>query len=152
MPSCLRFALIAVLLAGASAGCKRPKNDPVVHVKDDDPEMNAAIAEAKRRWPEFVTAFEARKPDQHFSAKYPFPIKGGGDEHIWLTVTAIQGDQVTGQIDNDPEYEIGRRNGETVTVPSANISDWVYTASGTNDKDLVGGFTIKVLMARQKAK
>lgn len=43
---------------------------PVVTIPDDHPEMKAAVAEARRRWPEFEQAFRNPGPDQrNFSVK-----------------------------------------------------------------------------------
>ncbi|OJY20610.1 MAG: hypothetical protein BGO98_04795 [Myxococcales bacterium 68-20] len=142
----IRTVLLASVLA-VCVGCKGSKNDPVVSVSDTDPELNAAIAEAKRRWPEFVTAFN-EGTGERFSAKYPFPKSTGSVEHVWLSVTTINADQVTGTLDNDPVGDIGHKRGETVTVPSKDISDWLYSVSGKNE--MVGGFTIKVLLARER--
>ena len=95
-----------------------------------------------------MAAFRAQRADGgRYSAKYPFPTRGG-HEHIWLAVTAISDPQVTGRLDNDPDQDVGHKRGETVTVPSKDISDWLYEDSGT--EKLVGGFTIKVLAAREK--
>jgi uncharacterized protein YegJ (DUF2314 family) len=145
----LRTVLLAIVLA-ACLGCKGSKgskDDTVVSVSDTDPEMNAAMAEAKRRWPEFVSAFREQNGER-FSAKYPFPKSTGAVEHVWFSVSAINADQVTGTIDNDPVGDIGHKRGETVTVPSRDISDWLYSVKGK--KEVVGGFTIKVLLGRKQ--
>lgn len=95
----LLFAALTLSLP-IDVGCKK-KN--IVEVHETDPEMNAAIAEARRRWLEFVAAFAARKEGDSFLAKYPFTTTEGPLEHIWLVVTEITPDQqVIGNINNEP--------------------------------------------------
>lgn len=138
------FAALALSLP-FDAGCKK-KN--VVEVHETDPEMNAAIAEARRRWPEFAAAFAGRKKGDSFLAKYPFATTEGPLEHIWLEVTEITADQqVIGNINNEPYGHIGHKLGDRVTVPSREISDWAYTRDGS--KIIEGGFTIKVMEKRE---
>lgn len=143
--------VVAIFAASALvASCKSSKQDPVVEVASSDPEMNAARAEAKRRFPELVKAFEGRKEGDIFSVKYPFPTTGGGVEHIWLTVTSIGPDAVSGRIDNAPVAPIGHKLGDAVTVPSRDISDWLYRLAGS--KEVVGGFSVKLLLDRENKK
>lgn len=141
-------AVLATVAVTGGGGCKKDEN--VVQVTDKDVEMNRAIAEARQRWPELVTAFASQKEGDIFSAKYPFPVVGGGHEHIWLTVTEVTADRVTGTIDNEPVKRIDHEVGDRVTVPSAEISDWLYTRAGS--KDMTGGFTIEVMMARKQGR
>jgi len=118
---------------------------PIVNVADDDPEMVAAVAEARRRWPEFVAAFEKRTEDQVFGVKVPFR-EGGEEEFMWVTVTRIDGDEVTGILDSDSIYIKNIKTGDDVHVGIAELNDWNYVKDG----ELIGGFTIKVLQARMK--
>ena len=70
--------------------CKtKTEGGNVVQLGADDPGLVAAAAEAKRRWPEFVAAFNEGRPGRKCAVKYAAPIKGGGDEHIWIMVTAL---------------------------------------------------------------
>ena len=52
--------------------------------------MVAAVAECRRRWPEFVAAFEARS-GENFLVKAPV-AHGDNTEFIWLSVTALEND------------------------------------------------------------
>src|SRR5690606_36791004 len=126
-----RTILLATVLAlcHGCKGSKSTKEAPVISVSDSDPEVNAAIAEAKRRWPGFVSALR-EQAGETFSAKYPFTDSAGEVEHVWFSVNAINGDQVAATIDNDPIGDIGYKRGETVTVPSRDIIDWLYFAKG----------------------
>lgn len=117
---------------------------PVVEVTADDPRMTAAVAEARRRWPEFVAAFERRTPDQHFTVKAPMG-DGARKEFIWVEVTALEGDRIIGELANDPVNLPGLRCGDKVTARVEDLNDWIYMKNG----DMVGGFTVKVLMGRK---
>jgi hypothetical protein len=63
---------------------------PVFGVPDGDLIENA-IAEARRRWPEFVTTFKNRQPgDERFIVKAPFVGEDGQTEHMWLQVFGLE--------------------------------------------------------------
>ncbi|HOF87107.1 MAG TPA: DUF2314 domain-containing protein [Armatimonadota bacterium] len=114
---------------------------PILSVAADDPAMTAAIAEARRRWPEFVAAFTARAAEtQGFHVKAAF-THGDATEHIWVEVDAIDGETITGSVGNDPENIPGLQYHDRVTVTVERISDWLYF----NGQEMVGGFTVKVL-------
>jgi len=116
---------------------------PIVEVSGDDPLMQKAVATANRRWPEFVSAFEAQA-GENFSVKAPV-THSGNTEFIWITVTAIEGDTIYGELANDPGDLGPLKLGSKVTVPLADLNDWCYVNA---DGDLTGGFTIE---AMQKA-
>jgi uncharacterized protein YegJ (DUF2314 family) len=116
---------------------------PIVEVAEDDPEMVAAVTEARHRWPEFVAAFENRSDSQHFAVKAPF-AEGEHCEYMWLTVTGIENDIIFGKLDNDPGALKDLHCGSTVRVPVAELNDWIIA----DDDDMTGGFTIEVLQRR----
>jgi len=116
---------------------------PIVEISGDDPLMIKAVETANQRWPEFVSAFEARA-GENFSVKAPV-THSGNTEFIWITVTAIEDDTIYGELANDPGDLGPLKLGSKVTVPLADLNDWCYTDSEGN---LKGGFTIK---AMQKA-
>lgn len=118
---------------------------PVIAVDDDDPAMNAAVEEAKRRWPEFKEAFAKRKPDQIFSAKAGI-TRNGNTEFIWFKVAGLAGGEIHGYLDNDPVNLGELKHGDYVSVPESDLNDWVYK----EDDRIVGMFTTKVLMKGQK--
>lgn len=116
---------------------------PVIRVADDDPLMIAAVAEARRRWPEFVAEFELRRPGWNFAAKAPFR-EGDFLEVMWFKVTAVEGDSIYGTIDNDPVDLKKIRHGSRVKVPVKDLNDWVFT-EGNDHQTLKGGFTIEAV-------
>src|SRR6185436_12321601 len=89
---CMRRIVIGFLVAATllvPACKKKTEGGNVVQLGADDPGLVAAAAEAKRRWPEFVAAFNEHRPGRKCAVKYAAPIKGGGDEQIWIMVTAL---------------------------------------------------------------
>jgi uncharacterized protein YegJ (DUF2314 family) len=122
-----------------------PPHPPVVPVSGDDPRLKAAVAKARRRWQQFVTAFEERRPDQTFSVKARI---GDSDcyEFMWLTVTGLENGIIYGRLDNDPVELTTIRCGDRVRVPVKELNDWLYT----DGDDMHGGFSIEVLRKIQE--
>ncbi|HEY1173034.1 MAG TPA: DUF2314 domain-containing protein [Verrucomicrobiae bacterium] len=117
---------------------------PIIQVDGEDPEMVAAVAEARRRWPEFVSAFGQRQLEQSFAIKAPI-TRNGNTEFIWVSVDKIEGDQIHGRLDNDPGDLGELKAGDKVTVTVAELNDWVFSKG----EDMTGLFTTKVLMKKQ---
>jgi uncharacterized protein YegJ (DUF2314 family) len=118
---------------------------PVVPVSGDDPRLKAAVGKARKRWAEFVRAFEERRPEQSFSVKAPI---GNDDcaEFMWISVTGLENGWVYGRLDNDPIELTSIRCGDRVRIHLNDLNDWLYT-----DGDQVrGGFTIEVLRKIQE--
>lgn len=122
-----------------------PANPPVIEIAPDDPRMQAAVAEARERWPEFVAAFENRGADERFSVKAPFQ----DDEHMefmWVEVTAVEGNLILGTLGNEPVNVSNVKLGQRVRVQIDELNDWIFF----RDDELHGGFTIKVFERIQK--
>lgn len=119
--------------------------DPVVSVEAGDPRMAEAVAEARRRWPEFEAAFDRRKPEQIFSAKAPFR-ESGKLEFMWIHVTALEHNRVFGTLDSEPSIVKRFRIGQQVSFPLSLLNDWLYKENGT----IHGGFTVAVLRDAQR--
>jgi uncharacterized protein YegJ (DUF2314 family) len=118
---------------------------PIIGISDDDPELQAAVAEARRRWPEFVAAFEARSSseDDHYSVKAPF----GDDDNVefmWVEVTAIERETIFGTLANDPANIPSLTCGDRVQISVAKLSDWIVVVDG----EMTGGFSLKVIEKR----
>jgi uncharacterized protein YegJ (DUF2314 family) len=121
-----------------------PREDKAVSVQAEDPEMNAAIAEARRRLPEFLSAFKKRRPLQGFAVKVPFRA-GETNEHMWVEVLRLDGKVVHGKLVSEPKLVSNFKLDDEVTVNLDDITDWIFS----DGKEMVGGFTSKVLEQRQ---
>jgi len=110
---------------------------PVAAIADNDPRLIAAVAEARRRWPEFVWAFEHRCAEQSFSVKAHF-IDGDSQEWMWVSVSSIVDGAINGSLGNAPVNVQNVREGDKVTLRASEIGDWVYNDGET----LIGGYSI----------
>jgi len=121
-----------------------PTQIPVIQVPDDDPRMQAAVAEARERWPEFTAAFHARD-GEGFSVKAPVTV-GENTEFIWVNVDSLGDETITGRLGNDPVDLGDLREGSPVTVAVADLNDWAFLRAGQP----VGMFTVQVIAAVQQ--
>jgi uncharacterized protein YegJ (DUF2314 family) len=138
---CLADENIVKLLAdGEIDEALNQVGDIVINVESDDERIEAAIVEAQERWPEFVEAFSQKKADAPFIAKARFEHNEMG-EHLWMEVQSCDLESVTGKIANKP-YNIPRpREGDVVTVPRRDISDWLMQGP----EGPIGGFVERIL-------
>jgi uncharacterized protein YegJ (DUF2314 family) len=139
------FAMIPMFRAGGAAEIFR-RGQARGNVKSDSEKGDAqsATAEARRRWPEFVHAFAHRRPDQQFAVKKKFD-DGKVAEHMWATISAINGATVYGQLNNTPNRIKKLKFGDKVTFPDSEVEDWIYT-DGPNK---IGEFQTKVAQTHQ---
>lgn len=128
------------LATGAVAAPPAPaERTDIINFDAADAKMNAAIAEAKRSFPDFLAAYRSGRYDSDsFVFKYPL----GGFEHIWVSFDRIEGDTLVGQLANVPEQP-GFRIGQEVRVPVSDISDWAYRGT---DGVIVGHRTTRVML------
>ena len=133
------FLVATTLLVPA---CKtKTEGGNVVQLGADDPGLVAAAAEAKRRWPEFVAAFNEHRPGRNCAVKYAAPIKGGGVEQIWIMVTTLGSGTISGTLGNAPVEDIGLNLGDAVTIQTGDVKDWLFT----DGQSMTGGFSIATL-------
>ncbi len=123
-----------------------PTHAPVLNIEGDDPQMKAAVTEARRRWPEFAGYFAQRdaSEDRPFIIKAPFG-KEGDEEFMWVLVEGIDDGLVRGKLANQPHRIIDMHEGQDVTVPADAVVDWM--CADASDQPL-GGWTQKVLARR----
>ncbi len=120
---------------------------PVLAVEKNDPEMRAAVAKARRTWPEFVAVFRKAPKDMRFSAKAPFSEKDE-TEFMWVLVERIEGDQVEGTLGNQPDTLKGLHEGDRVRFRVTDLNDWLMIGK---DGKVQGGYTVDVLGKRMGA-
>jgi uncharacterized protein YegJ (DUF2314 family) len=135
-------ALAAAREGGVGPARLEAPEESVVQVDEDDPRMAAAVAEAKKRLPEFAATFSKAKDGYQFSVKAPFADPGSEEsEFMWVHVCRVDFDAVHGTLLNDPEFVKGLKYDDVVRVPMERIVDWVYN----DGEKSVGDFTAKVL-------
>lgn len=126
-----------------------PGHVPVIRVSSDSPSMAAAVAEARRRWPEFVAAYHAAADKDHFSVKAPV-TEAGRTEFIWINVKALAGDQIHGLLANEPLALGDLKLGSFVSVAVSDLNDWVCPDPADPDRPL-GLFTVKAVSEAGRA-
>jgi uncharacterized protein YegJ (DUF2314 family) len=109
--------------------------------------MLAAVAQARQEWPRFKDAFEARA-GENFSVKAPV-THGDNTEFIWISVTAIEGERVYGELANDPGDLGPLKLGSKASVQVSDLNDWCYVDA---EQNLAGGFTIAAVQNAAKKK
>lgn len=120
---------------------------PVYGVPDGDT-IERAISEARSRWPEFVTIFKNRKPDDdRFIVKAPFTGDEGQVEHMWMEVFGLEPEYVHGYLMNDPIHTTKLKKGSQVEVAVADISDWICPDAEDNP---LGNFTHQAVLKAAK--
>jgi uncharacterized protein YegJ (DUF2314 family) len=142
----LLFAIIASVSLFLTSCTKSASSndDPTVSVSADDPQMNAAIDQARKSVQQFIMALQSSKIlESNFSVKKRFD-QGEEVEHIWLTDITFDGQNFHGKVGNDPEEVKNIKLGDDAVVDKNEISDWMYIENGK----LVGGYTIRVLYSR----
>jgi uncharacterized protein YegJ (DUF2314 family) len=135
------LALVAALLTGCSG------RDTTISVKDDDPEMLAAIAKGRETLPQFWEVFDkAEHGEKEFALKVKITDKHG-TEHFWATELERKDGKIMGTINNDPDIVSNVKLGDRITIPEADISDWLYMRDGK----MYGNYTLRPLLKHMSA-
>jgi|GEM_PF-2167661 len=114
--------------------------DEVMLVDSDDERMAVAVAEARRRWPEFVAAFRQSDDPDSCIAKGPFG-DGHNVEYMWISVTEITADTIQGKLLSSPFKVRGIKEGQLVTLPVEDLNDWAFIS----ESGPVGMFTERII-------
>lgn len=118
---------------------------PLFRVEKDDEQINSAMAEARRRLPELIAAFEQRGEACHAMFKAAFPTGNDDNEYIWLTLQRVGDNELTGTIENPPIDPAIPPKGSSVSIPIDRVADWAYLDG--QDKP-IGLFVDRVLLKR----
>lgn len=123
-------------------------SDHTVSVSDNDPRMKEAQQKARKAWPEFARAYQA-KAGTNFAVIGRI-VEGDDSEYMWLSVTSIDKNNVHGTLDNAPVALTKLKIGQDLHVNINEVDDWIYIGT---DNVPVGGFTKEALIhARDSAK
>src|SRR5262249_46754197 len=124
----------------------RAKDDRVVMVAPDDPDMTAAFRSARERLSDFLQLARApRKGMTNFALKVE--IKDGGrSEYFWVTPFAESEKGFTGTINNTPEIVHTVTLGQRITFSRDDIYDWMYRDHGW----MKGNFTACAMLKHER--
>jgi len=124
--------------------------DNTVPIPGDDPEMNAAMDEARRRLPEFRRALDedaCRVIPEIEGALVKAAVSSvatGKTEHIWIEDAGFENDMIVGTVSSEPNQIPEVAKGVWIAVSPDDLSDWVYRHRGRT----FGGFTVKLIQRR----
>ena len=124
----------------------KPAAVPLVSISEDDPRYIDAVAEANRRFEEFLSAFADRTPADLFEVKSAFR-DDFGKEFMWMTVSQVDEDYIHGMLDNEPAHVKSVKRGQRVRILRNQVNDWLYVRDG----QFFGGFTVKILQDRNES-
>lgn len=120
-------------------------DETTVSARAGDEALKVAEQEAQLRWPEFVSAWAQRTPDEKFAVKAAFH-DGKRVEHMWVEMTEVGEMSVTGTIDNEPGYVRNLTCGQTVQLNVAQVEDWLIADPSGRIR---GGFSVNTLMGKK---
>ena len=124
--------------------------DDLIPVSVGDPEMNRAMAEARRRLPEFRRALDedaGRIIPTINGALVKAAVSSpstGKTEHIWLEDVGFEDNRIIGSVASSPDAIPEVARGDEITVSRDDVSDWVYRQGGRT----FGGFTVRLMQQR----
>lgn len=83
--------------------------------------------------------------DMH-GVKVPFKTDTKGKdvpshEHMWVTNIEFDGNEISGDLNNQPQWVSGMKEGDRVNFRINDISDWIYVINGR----AYGGFTVNAM-------
>ena len=140
---------LALVFAGASASwAQKSAGDPTWRYANSDEAMNAAVADARRTYPQFLSAFRADSAanQANYMVKVGLPTSGEGApysiEHIWVDHLHFEGGVLVGALANEPDYLPGMTRGSRIEIETARISDWSIVRS----EGMYGNFTTRVML------
>lgn len=141
------WGAVALFLAAACPAWAQkdaPQPDPIIQFSNEDAAMNAAIAEARSTYGQFLAHFEAAgAADQaNYMVKVGLPTADGGVEHIWVDNLRREGGRLSGALANEPAGLPGMHRGSHVQIDDDLVSDWaLITPEG-----LYGSYTTRVML------
>ena len=143
------LAAVALTIAAPRAGAQtlqqKLERDKTIWIPKGDPEMAAAMRQARSTLAEFLALADNPRPSTSmFSVKVGIPAKDIV-EYFWIGRFAHEDKRFSGKIDNTPEVADTVKLGDTITFDQDQIVDWMYVESGR----LKGNYTACVLFKRE---
>ncbi|MGP0091454.1 MAG: DUF2314 domain-containing protein [Xanthobacteraceae bacterium] len=147
----IRKLILAAILAmcatisGAQTITDKARRDEVVKVPQDDPDMAAAMRNARATLPNFLALARAPGPSMTgFSVKVAVS-DGGLTEYFWVIQFESKDGQYSGRVNNRPRTVHNVAFGQVITFPESDIVDWIYL----DGKKMKGGYTTCALVKRE---
>ena len=126
---------------------EKGKKDEVTFVPGDDPAMAAAFRRARSSLDQFFALAKQRPPHTDlFSVK--IGISDGKDtEYFWIGDFHVEGDNLTGRVDNAPRVVRKVKFGERIRFKRSDIVDWTYL--DIVKPRMYGNFTLCAMLTKE---
>jgi uncharacterized protein YegJ (DUF2314 family) len=127
-------------------GSNAPADRPVdLSSQADMDALDRAIApyleQARRSYPDAKQRFLAGLPAGHKFAVVTELHSAGKSETVFIAVQRIDGDRITGWINNDIRLVTGYKAGDSYTLAETDLIDWVVVRpDGSEEGNIVGKF------------
>jgi uncharacterized protein YegJ (DUF2314 family) len=126
--------------------CFGKHEDDLEGARADDPELEAAAQRARKELLAMRSHFANGVPGgEQLLVKAPFH-ENGQTEWMWVEVLTWKGDAFQGTLDNEPYYVKAVRKGSPVTVPFAQVADYLHVGT---DGTKAGGYSNEILQRRE---
>lgn len=160
----MRYMFLFVSMAALAAGCREaPPTDapPVPKLSPNAPrdqphlstgraavdEYRAAVApyveQGRRTYPDAKRRFLAGLPEgHHFFAVTRLDDGTGATEQVFISVSRIEGDRLSGRIASDINGVKGYKAGDPYAFRESELMDWMIARpDGSEEGNVVGKFT-----------
>ena len=123
---------------------------PTIVDLSDDAELLAAHKRAKATVGQFISRLQARSSSDTDFAVQIVVRDGDLQEYLWLTDVRFERGRLSGKVDARPRLVNTVKIGERLRTAPSEISDWMIVEHTLTGERMVGGYTVKVLQARER--
>ena len=131
--------LVVLVIIGFQYVQRKSLPETIISIDPNDPAILKAIADAQASLPNFWE----KKISALNSEDYSIKVRIQGHEKaesIWLSDPSIDGDKVSGIVNQSPAY-LCVREGQRITCETSQVNDWMYMESDR----IHGNFTGRVM-------
>ncbi|APW35873.1 hypothetical protein RD110_00460 [Rhodoferax koreense] len=137
------FSLILVACSSLASSQQRDENE-VVLVGETDPEVVAAIKQARKTLPEFLKLAAAPPSNTDDYKLKVVVVDGTKTEHFWVTPFKTLPNGFAGVLANEPKVVGNVKKDQIVRFDESLVSHWGYVKDGRQ----VGSFTVCALFKK----
>ena len=144
-------ALLVVAVIVLECSNRESGGPAVIPVHPDDPEMLAAMMQARDTFPEFRRAVEEDwkrviplMQSSMVKAYFFHPETPTEGEHMWVAYERFENNLIVGTLTSEPRLVRHVSKGDSVSFPLSRLSDWLYV----EDDKAHGVFTVQLLRSR----
>ena len=151
--SVITAASILISISFAACGqsvSDRAKNDQVTYVQEGDPAMDRAFEKARATLDDFFRLLKAPKEGTSAYAVKVALTEGSQTEYFWVNELVVDGDVISGVLNNEPETVKTYRMGERFSFKRDKVVDWTYMDPAT--RRMYGNYTACALLSHEDPK